>query len=51
MAQSTTTTMRTTMLMWPREATTPPRMTAVSPGKMKPMRIAASAKTKAPTKA
>ena len=33
------------MLTWPREAATPPRITAVSPGKTKPISIDASAKT------
>ena len=33
----------------PFEASTPPRMAAVSPGKTKPSKMAASAKTSTPT--
>jgi len=51
MAQATTTTMRVTMLMWPRDAATPPTITAVSPGKTKPISMAASENTSAPMSA
>ena len=51
MAQTTTTTMRVAMLTWPRDAATPPTITAVSPGKTKPIRIDASANTSTPTSA
>ena len=51
MAHTTTTATMAVEVTPPLEASTPPRMAAVSPGKTKPSMIAASAKTSRPTSA
>ena len=51
MAQATTTTIMASRLTRPSPASTPPTTTAVSPGMKKPMRRAASAKVRNPTRA
>ena len=50
MAHSTTVTTMPARLTPPVDASTPPRMAAVSPGKTKPSMIDASAATKKPIK-
>ena len=49
MAATTTTVQIATRFTWFPLASTPPMMTAASPGMMKPRKMAASAKTKRPT--
>src|SRR6202035_627591 len=50
MAQTTTTARMASRFTPPLQASTPPRMAAVSPGKTKPSITAASAKTRRPTR-